>query len=113
MSLNRAQSPTVLDEARQIVQQREEQYGPPDEHHAATAAVWTQLLRRRGLLRVGAALQASDLGLLMAAEKLVREAHRPMRDNLVDACGYVACRERTLRPEIVDSDLEPMLAGSP
>lgn len=113
MSLIRAQSPTVLDEARRIVQQREEQYGPPNEHHAATAGVWTQLLRRRGLLRTGTELEAADIGLLMAAEKLVREAHRPLRDNLVDVCGYVACRERNLRGAPADPDLEPIHAGAP
>lgn len=106
-----AQSPTVLDEAAAIVRQRQEQYGPPTEHHAATAAVWTQLLRRRGLLRAGAELEGADIGLLMAGEKLVREAHQPLRDNLVDVCGYVACRERNLRAAESDPDLEPILAG--
>lgn len=84
----------LLGRAREIVTQRQQQYGPPTQHHKDTAQLWTVLLRRK--LAPGERIDASDIGLLYAADKLVREAHEPREDNRLDVCGYMACREAIL-----------------
>lgn len=68
--------------------------------------MWTVLLRRK--LAVGASIEAADVGLLYAADKLVRESHQPREDNRLDVCGYMACREAILtsteRSELDDAE---------
>ena len=84
----------LLDKAKAVIGDRQRQYGPPTDHHKATAQMWTVLLRRK--LAVGASIEAADVGLLYAADKLVRESYLPLEDNRLDVCGYMACREAIL-----------------
>ena len=93
----------LLEEAQETVRERQAQYGPPTDHHVSTAAVWTILLR--GKLRPGEVIHASDVGLLYAADKLVRESFQPKRDNRLDVVGYMVCREETIAATVGDDEL--------
>lgn len=74
--------PTVLDEAARLtVGDRQADYGHPIEDHTRTATMWSALL--------GRPVTAEQVCLCMVALKLSRQCHRPKRDNLVDACGYL------------------------
>lgn len=78
---------TVLDAARRLVYgDRRESYGHPYEDFTATGRIWGALL---GLPDIPPAM----VGLMMAALKIRREAHKPGRDNLVDLAGYAAAVE--------------------
>lgn len=75
-------APTVLREAAALIAgERRAQYGDAREEFRRVALLWSGLL--------GVPVAAREVGLCLAALKLVREAHRPKRDNLVDACGYL------------------------
>lgn len=74
---------SLLRDAQAIVDgDRRRQYGHPVKNLRRVAAVWTAL--------IGHDLTARDVALMLAALKLVREAHRPHRDNRLDAAGYIA-----------------------
>lgn len=80
---------TVLDEAAHVVDgDRRQDYGHPRDNHSATARAWTAYLTRRGLLQMGTELNARDVCWLNVFQKGIRDANRPKRDNLVDACGW-------------------------
>lgn len=99
----------LLREVGEIVRERQLAYGPPTDHHTSTAAVWTVLLRH--LLRPGAVIPPAMVGVLYAADKLVRETNHPKRDNRADVIGYMLCSE-SLQPgtqhPATDPDLEPL-----
>ncbi len=69
---------------------RDDAYGPAGEDFGATAEIWTAILRRKGMLAPGAAIDAHAVALCMVGVKLSREAHKPKDDNRVDAAGYLA-----------------------
>ena len=73
---------TVLDEAARLTAgERQADYGHPIEDHTRTATMWSALL--------GRPVTAEQVCLCMVALKLSRQCHKPKRDNLVDACGYL------------------------
>ena len=51
--------------------------------------MWSGLLNTK----LNAQLTAVEVGLMMAALKLRRHAHKPKDDNLIDAHGYLDCIE--------------------
>lgn len=67
---------------------RNADYGHPADDFECQAAIVTAILRRRGVLKPGAAVTAADIPLMMQATKISRECHRPKRDNRVDGAGY-------------------------
>ena len=69
---------------------RHESYAPPEENFARIAQVWNGLLDEK----LHRELNAADVARCMAGMKLVRDAHKPSRDNRVDCVGYVRCLER-------------------
>lgn len=79
----------VLAEAARVVSgDRQHSYGHPRENHGCTAAMWTAYLTRK----YGAdqhALDARDVCMLNALQKISRDANRPKRDNLIDVAGYM------------------------
>lgn len=82
---------SVMEEAARIVQSdRALTYDAPEDNFARIAACWTALLDTR----LTAPLTGPDVARMMAALKLVRDAHAPKRDNRVDAIGYMLCLER-------------------
>lgn len=70
---------------------RHDAYAPPEDNFRRIATVWNGLLDGK-LARV---LTPADVARMMAGMKLVRDAHKPKRDNRVDAIGYLRCLERT------------------
>jgi hypothetical protein len=71
----------VLAEAMRLVDgHRQEAYGTPQENWTAIAMVWTIML--------GFEITAEQAGNMMIALKVVRQAHKSSRDNLVDIAGY-------------------------
>lgn len=77
----------VLTEALRVVTgPRRQAYGDPAGFCDRLADVWTALFA--DLLAPGARFQARHVALAMIALKLVREAHRHSRDNVVDIAGY-------------------------
>lgn len=76
-------------EAKEIVEERGQSYGPPSENHACTADLWNAYLWRRGLLAFGEALDQEDVCVLNVLQKISRQANTRKRDNLVDILGFV------------------------
>lgn len=85
---------SILTEAHGLVHgDRQASYGHPAVDFSRTAALVNTLLAAK----LSKDLDAADVALFMVCVKLSREAHQHGRDNLVDACGYLECRERVLR----------------
>lgn len=82
----------ILDEVNSTLTERGNVYGDAAESFAQIADIWTSLLRPR--LAPNRRLTPSDVGLLMAALKIVREANMHKRDNLIDAVGYLTIVSR-------------------
>jgi len=82
----------ILHQVDGIISERGLQYGDPAESLTAIAEIWTTLLRAQ--LAPGQRVSASDVGLLMAALKIVRQSNTHKRDNLVDAIGYLTIVSR-------------------
>ena len=71
----------ILQEANEITHgKRNEDYGSPLDHFTRTAKMWGAIL--------GCEVNATDVPKCMIALKLSRQCHSPMRDNLIDICGY-------------------------
>lgn len=75
-----------LEEANEIVfkrsEEKERNYGPMDEGMREAATLATTLTQKP--------LTARDMYWCMIALKLSREAYAHKRDNIVDACAYLA-----------------------
>jgi len=86
---------TILHEALDITGtggERNDSYDHPHPNFSKIAAVWTTLLSAK--LREGAQITPEEVANLMIGMKLVRQAHKHKRDNLVDIAGYARCIER-------------------
>jgi flagella basal body P-ring formation protein FlgA len=77
----------ILTEADAIIKERAEQYGEPQESLTAIGDVWSALLRNK--LAPGERVTASDVALLMAGLKLVRESNLHKHDSILDAIAYI------------------------
>jgi len=85
---------SILTEAHGLVHgDRQATYGHPAVDFSRTAAIVNVLLAHK----LSSDLGPEDVALFMVAVKLSRECHEHKRDNLVDAAGYLECRERVLR----------------
>lgn len=74
---------TVLQEAERIIHgDRRQAYGGVKESFTKIAVVWSAIL--------GNPVNASQVALCMTGLKLIREANRHKRDNVVDLIGYPA-----------------------
>lgn len=74
--------PTILDEARAIVDgARQSDYGPPEDNFAKIGRVWGALLAIPDI-------PARTVANMLIGLKIVRDAHFPKRDNMIDAAGY-------------------------
>ena len=86
------EAPSVLEEAHGIIYgDREATYGDPGINLRRIAALWTAYLSNKS---GDAALTADDVAMMMVLLKIARQQHQTKRDNLVDACGYLALIER-------------------
>lgn len=80
---------TILEEADAISRdggERNDGYDHPRPNFEKTAVVWSQIL--------GKDVTPRQVALCMIGLKLVRDSHKPKRDNLVDIAGYARCAER-------------------
>lgn len=85
-------NPDILDQVDGIISERGVNYGDPRESFTQIGEIWSTLLR--GKLAPGQSVSPSDVGLLMAALKIVRQSNTHKRDNLVDAIGYLTIVSR-------------------
>ena len=84
----------ILAEAESLIcGPRNAGYGPAEEDFPRVAEMFNPFL----VAKYGddcARLDAEDVAVFMVMLKLRRQAHRPKRDNLVDAIGYLALAHR-------------------
>lgn len=75
--------PSILQDAETVTSgDRREQYGHPFDNHNRTAQLWSAYL--------GRPLTARDVCMMNILQKVSRDAHAAVRDNLVDIAGYAA-----------------------
>jgi hypothetical protein len=80
----------VLEEADDLIHGiKREEYGPAKESAEGAAAIWNEILKSK----LSSPITAEDFCLCMIGVKLVREAARRKRDNLVDIAGYAGLAE--------------------
>ena len=85
---------TVLEEAQRLVGgDRQQDYGSPYDDFTAQALVVTAILQKAGLLPAGVEVPGRLMPLIMVGLKVIREANKPKRDNIVDGPGYFRCLE--------------------
>lgn len=76
----------VLEEAQRIITgARRKAYGKASTSFRRVAIVWAQIL--------GVNISARQVALCMVVFKVIRDANRPGRDNMVDVCGYGSLAE--------------------
>ena len=85
---------SILDQAKNIIEERGEDYGDPHANLAAIGKAWSGYLFQRGYLMPDDQLSPSDVAILMALLKLVRQGNRHKDDNLLDAIGYIELAAR-------------------
>lgn len=78
-----------------VLGDRNADYGNPHPDFAGIALMWSGLLNTK----LNAHITATEVGLMMAALKLRRHAHKAKDDNLIDAHGYLTCVEWIERGE--------------
>lgn len=92
---------TVCQEADRLTgKDRIEAYGHPKINFDDIARMWTVILR--DVLKPGAKVSLTHVGLCNVATKICRHIARPKRDNLVDMAGYantIAAVEEIEQPE--------------
>lgn len=87
---------TVLQEAQGLIYgDRQKAYGSASENFRNTAQGWTTLLSRK----LTSPITEEEVGWMMVWLKMARQIHKPQRDNLVDACGYLGCIEKVQKGE--------------
>ena len=85
---------TILKEAERLTNQdRRATYGHPLDNFTRTA----NLFNAQFAHKLKEPFTAEDIEIAMVLVKLARQAHKPQRDNLVDACGYLNLVDMTER----------------
>ena len=81
---------TILEDAQEIVDgKRNTDYGDPCESFEKIASVATMLIDKHcPKCQEEIILTATDICRILKSVKLIRQAHRYKRDNLIDECGY-------------------------
>lgn len=83
----------VLTEAEQIIYgDREQTYGDPGINLSRISALWETYLVEKYRKEIN--ISSEDVSWMMVLLKIAREMNKSKRDNLVDACGYIALIER-------------------
>lgn len=77
----------ILQEAEDLIYgDRQAAYGSASQNFSNIAKGWSVIF--------GKEITAEQVGLAMVWVKLARQTHRPQRDNLVDAAGYIGCVDK-------------------
>lgn len=87
---------TAIEEAAQIILgDREQTYGHPSVNLERIADSWSSyLMNKYGTSAGGWVIGSEDVCWMMALLKMCRQMHKPKRDNVVDALGYIALIDR-------------------
>ncbi|NIM50415.1 MAG: hypothetical protein GTO22_14390 [Gemmatimonadales bacterium] len=97
----------VLEEAASVVDgPRQHDYGSPKLNHTRLADAWNGYLLGRDLY--ARPLTPRDICNMMVLLKVMREAHRPKRDNLVDIAGWARNAEMVSEEHAPISDMSPL-----
>lgn len=81
---------SLVDDAIEFLQvNRMHDYGDPRENLTRTARLWSAVL--------DVDVEASQVATCLALMKISRQAHRPMRDNIVDALAYLLLADSLTR----------------
>lgn len=92
MSTSWENADSVIEEAVRITTtDRNDQYAPPEDNFARIAKAWSGTLDHK----LKEDLTAADICRCMVVMKMVRDSHKPKRDNRVDGHGYIRCLDRT------------------
>jgi hypothetical protein len=75
---------SILEEAGQIIDNRQRDYGEPADNLRRIAEIWSVQLGRK----LCAEITPRDVAMMMIGLKLAREVNTPKRDNCVDIAGY-------------------------
>lgn len=95
MSMTTKQPMQILEEALEVVRDRQGSYGHPRDHWAKTIGMIN--------LHFGTDFDPKDWGTMMIFDKLARESNKSKRDNMVDVAGYANARQMVIDAE--DEDL--------
>ena len=76
---------TILDDAADVIDQREAAYGDPTDNLDRIAGLWSTYLDKD--------IDSVDVSMLMILMKVARHKTRGKLDNLVDICGYARLAE--------------------
>ncbi len=88
-----AHAPNILEEANALVHgARNADYGHPADDFAAVAKAFNAYIEKK-YNSVGPLVEATDVPIFQMIVKIMREANKPKRDNLVDIAGYAATLE--------------------
>lgn len=83
---------TILHEAQSLVYgARKADYGHPADDFAAVAGAFNAYIEKK--YNIACLLEATDVPIFQMIVKIMREANKPKRDNLVDIAGYAATLE--------------------
>jgi hypothetical protein len=85
---------SILESAEKIIGERGEDYGDPKVNLTAIAQSWSAYLHQTGCLAQDEVLEASDVAIMMALLKLIRQGNRHKDDNLLDAIAYIELAAR-------------------
>ena len=84
---------SIAAEAEQLIHgDRRDDYGDMVVSFEAIARIWNTILYLKAKDKP-LVLDKHDVALMMAGLKLIREANKHKRDNLVDFCGYALCAQ--------------------
>lgn len=71
----------LIEALRLVHENRRADYGAPKDNHGRTAELWTAYL--------GVAITPRQVCMLNILQKVSRDAHKPLPDNLTDIAGYI------------------------
>lgn len=77
----------ILQEAESLIYgERQANYGSATTNFTNIAKGWSVI--------TGVEITPEQVGLMMVWLKIARQVNKPMRDNLVDAAGYLGCVDK-------------------
>ena len=83
---------TILQEAQALVYgARNADYGHPADDFEAVAKAFNAYIKKK--YKIANYLEATDVPIFQMIVKIMREANKPKRDNLVDIAGYAETLE--------------------
>lgn len=85
---------SILDQAAEVIKDRQTKYGDPKDFWDAVADAWTSWLRLKGALKDGEAITGMDATVLMNIMKQYRHARGYHEDTARDTIGYAVVTSR-------------------